>query len=309
MSAALDVTRLRLLREVAVRGSIAAAAREVGLTASAVSQQLAALEREAGIALLDRSARGVHLTGAGHALSERARAIAEVLEEARGDLDRLRGELAGPVRLATVASAAASLVNGAALRLALDHPEITLTVSVTEPDVSIAGIVNGDFDLAVIDRYDGVPLAVPEYLSATELIVEPLVLVTSAADDCGASADASHTSALPVSLRALAGRDWVMPPESAACGRAVRFACRAAGFEPRVRWETDDMLLLMRAVAAGHGVTVLPRLAVTDSVADVVVRSLELPLMTRHLIALTRSSSSERPVVSAVLAALVAAVG
>src|SRR5437899_5972797 len=113
----LEVSRLRLLREVALRGSIAGAAREVGLTPSAVSQQLAILEREAGIALLDRSPRGVLLTGAGHALVDRATAILQLLEEARSDLDRLTGELAGHVRIGTVASAAAALVSEAATRL------------------------------------------------------------------------------------------------------------------------------------------------------------------------------------------------
>src|SRR5438270_5583017 len=110
MDTSLDVGRLRLLTEVAMRGSIAAAAREVGLTSSAVSQQLAILEREAGTPLLDRSPRGVLLTGAGQALVGRARVILGLLEEARADLDRLSGELAGEVRLGTVASAAASLV-------------------------------------------------------------------------------------------------------------------------------------------------------------------------------------------------------
>src|SRR4249919_1772491 len=109
-SDALDVGRLRLLREVALRGSIAAAAREVGLTPSAVSQQLVILEREAGAPLLDRSPRGVLLTGAGHALVDRAQAILNLLELARADLDRLTGELAGRVRVGTVASAAAAIV-------------------------------------------------------------------------------------------------------------------------------------------------------------------------------------------------------
>ena len=293
MEASLDVGRLRLLTEVAMRGSIAAAAREVGLSSSAVSQQLAILEREAGTPLLDRSPRGVLLTGAGQALVARARVILGLLEEARGDLDRLTGELAGVVRLGTVASAAASLVSEAATRLLAEHTELELTVTVAEPAESISQLTAGDLDVAVVDVYDGVPVPFPDYLTATELLTEPLVVV-------------SRPGVLPgrPSLAGLAERDWVMPPMTAACGQAVRLACRAEGFEPRVRWETDDMLLLVRAVAAGHGIAVLPRLAVADNVAEVELWPLHEPRMSRRLIALTRTSSQARPVVRAVLAEL-----
>jgi len=295
MNTPLDVGRLRLLSEVALRGSIAGAAREVGLTSSAVSQQLAILEREAGTPLLDRSPRGVLLTGAGEALVARARTILGLLEEARADLDRLTGELAGRVRIGTVASAAAALVSEAATRLLAEHTELELTVTVTEPAESIGQLTDGDLDVAVVDVYDRVPVPVPDYLAATELTTEPLVVVTAAGQLPG------HRE---LTLAELADRDWVMPPLSAACGQAVRFACRAEGYEPRVRWETDDMLLLVRAVAAGHGVAVLPRLAVADTVAEVELRPLRQPRMNRRLIALTRTSSQARPVVRAVLAEL-----
>jgi DNA-binding transcriptional LysR family regulator len=112
-----------------------------------------------------------------------------------------------------------------------------------------------------------------------------------------------------VRLAELAGSAWVMPPVEAACGQAVRTACREAGFEPRVRWETDDMLLLVRAVAAGHGIAVLPRLAVADNVAEIELAPLLEPTMRRRLIALTRTSSQERPVIRAVVDQLVKAAG
>jgi molybdate transport repressor ModE-like protein len=294
----LDVGRLRLLSEVELRGSIAAAARALGLTSSAVSQQLSILEREAGTTLLDRSPRGVLLTGAGQALVSRGRVIFGLLEQARADLDRLTGELAGHVRVGTVASAAGALVSEAASRLTAEHAELSLTVTVAEPAVSIGQLLDGDLDVAVVDVYDGVPVPFPDYLAVTELATEPLVVVTAA------SAFPGHAT---LSLPALAEQSWVMPPLAAACGQAVRFACRAEGFEPEVRWETDDMLLLVRAVAAGHGVAVLPRLAVADGVAEVAVRPLSLPSMSRQLLALTRTSSQERPVVRAVLTELVKA--
>ncbi|MDQ1745205.1 MAG: hypothetical protein QOE23_3544 [Pseudonocardiales bacterium] len=300
MNTSLDVGRLRLLREVELRGSIAAAAREVGLTPSAVSQQLSILEREAGTPLLDRSPRGVLLTGAGQALVGRARSILQLLEEARADLDRLTGELSGHIRIGTVASAAAALVSPAAIRLAAEHAALELTVSVAEPGRSIDQLLEGDLDIAVVDVYDGVPVPVPDYLLSTDLCTEPLVVVTA-------------LDALPgrgaLKLSALSDVNWVMPPLDAACGQAVRFACRAEGFEPRVRWETDDMLLLVRAVSAGHGIAVLPRLAVADNVAEIEIRPLAEPSMSRRLLALTRTSSQDRPIIRAAMDELVKATG
>jgi molybdate transport repressor ModE-like protein len=293
----LDVGRMRLLREVSLRGSIAGAARELGLTPSAVSQQLAVLEREAGTALVDRSPRGVSLTGAGHALATRAGEVIEVLAAARADLDRLTGALGGPVELAAVASAALRFVSSAARDLAAEHPELDLAVTVAEPVRALALLLAGDVDLAVVDEYDYVPLALPEYVTARALCSEPLVLTVSA----------GWPGKQRPALAELADATWVMPPEDAACGQAVRAACRAAGFEPRVRWTSDDMLVLAGAVAAGHGIAVLPQLSVSPDAAPIEVRTLREPRLTRRLTAVARSSALGRPVVAAVLDALIRA--
>jgi DNA-binding transcriptional LysR family regulator len=293
MTNPLDVGRLRLLREVGLRGSIAGAARTVGLTPSAVSQQLAILEREAGTALVDRSHRGVVLTGAGEALAGRAGQVLDLLAAARADLDRLQGSVTGPVRIASVASAAVTVVSAAVTALRESAPGIDVSVVAAEPERGIGLLLTGDVDLAVVDEYDYVPLALPESAVVRELTVEPLVVVRPA------GAARRRTA-----LADLADADWVMPPEDAACGRAVRAACRTAGFEPRVRWETDDMLLLVRAVAHGHGVAVLPRRSVADDAADVDVRPLREPALTRRLLAVARSSAASRPVVAEVLGAL-----
>jgi DNA-binding transcriptional LysR family regulator len=289
-SSPLDVDRLLLLREVALRGTIASAARSVGLTPSAVSQQLSLLEREADCALLDRSPRGVALTGAGHALAKRAGAIVDILASARADLDRMAGSVSGPVSVAAVASAAATLVSDGVLTLRVEQPGIEVSVLVAEPAAAVEWLLAGDIDVAVVDEYDYVPLALPDYLDVRELRAESLVAVAAP----------GRLSKRPT-LASLADADWVMPPDVAACGHAVRAACRAEGFEPRVRWETDDLLLLVRAVAAGHGVSVLPRLAVFDEVADVDVRPLRSPALHRRISAVTRSRAAGRPVVQAVL--------
>lgn len=293
----LDVGRLRLLREVGLRGSIAGAARAIGLTPSAVSQQLTLLERETATALLDRSHRGVVLTGAGHALATRAGQVIDVLSAARGDLDRLAGSVSGPVAVASVASAAATIVSDAVSALRVARPGIDVSLHAVEPERGIGLLLSGDVDLAVVDEYDYVPLALPDGALVRELDAEPLVVVRPAG-----SARRRNPA-----LAELAEATWVMPPEDAACGRAVRAACRTAGFEPRVRWETDDMLLLVRAVADGHGVAVLPRRSVPPDAAAVDVRPLRDPVLTRRLLAVARSGVAARPVVGEVLDALVAA--
>ncbi|MDQ2750966.1 MAG: LysR substrate-binding domain-containing protein [Actinomycetota bacterium] len=291
---ALDVGRLRLLREVGLRGTIAGAARSLGLTSSAVSQQLVVLEREAGTPLVDRSPRGVVLTGAGRLLAARAGEVLDVLASARADLDRIGGSVAGPVAVASVASAAVTFVSTAVTDLRRHHPDVSVSVTAAEPSQALRLLVAGDVDLAVVDEYDYVPLALPEFVVARELGTEPLVAV-GAAGSFGRRRPA---------LAELAARDWVMPPDAAACGLAVRSACRAEGFEPRVRWETDDMLLLLRAVEAGHGVAVLPRLSVSHAVADVALRALRAPGLERRLIAVARASAMGRPVVGTVFDAL-----
>jgi DNA-binding transcriptional LysR family regulator len=289
----LDVGRLRTLREVSLRGSIAAAARTLGLTPSAVSQQLTVLEREAGTRLLDRTSRGVELTGAGLLLCERANAILDVLALARADLDRLHGAVLGPLRLATVSSAAATIVSDAVLGLRATQPGIVVSVVAAEPAQSLSLLHAGDVDIAVVDEYDAAPFAVPEQYQAEDLCSEDLVVI----------APQGVLLEGPVRLADLADLDWVMPPGEAACGAAVRAVCRREGFEPRVRWETDDMLLLERAVAAGHGVAVLPRLAVAGA-AHVDVRELAEPRIERKLRTLVRTGWSDRPVVRAMRAAL-----
>ncbi len=293
----LDVGRLRVLREVGLRGTIAGAARSLGLTSSAVSQQVSALEREAGTALVDRSPRGAVLTGAGRLLAARAGEVLDVLAGARADLDRMGGSVAGPVTVASVASAAATFVSGAVAGLRGSQPGIEVAVRAAEPAQALRLLVAGELDLAVVDEYDYVPLALPEAVVTRALCTEPLVAV---------AAVGAFGRRRPA-LADLAGRDWVMPPDDAACGLAVRSACRAQGFEPRVRWETDDMLLLVRAVEAGHGVAVLPRLSVAGTVAHVEHRELRSPKLERRLIAVARSSALGRPVVGAVLDAITAA--
>lgn len=285
-----DVPRLRLLSEVARQGSLAGAARVIGITSSAVSQQISILEREAGVKLLDRSPRGVGLTGAGEILVEHARGILRMLEVTRAEMDQLSGELTGRVRIGAIPSVARMVLLPVSDTLGETLPDIDLTVNVIEPVDSIDALLNGALDIAIIDLYDNVPMAFPDYLHTTELVNEPLMLF----------APPSYDLPPRVRLADLKNERWVMPDELGACGQAVRFACRAEGFEPTVHWHTADLLLLVEAISRGRGISVLPPLSIDGSVAPVSVHALDRPLR-RRVLAVTRVTDERRPIVRAVL--------
>lgn len=290
-SALPDVPRLRLLNEVSIQGTLAGAARSLGITSSAVSQQISVLEREMGIQLLDRSPRGVALTGAGEVLVEHTRAILRLLEVTRAEMHQLSGELAGRVRIASIPSPARSILLEVSQKLAASLPDLELTVNVLEPALSLDALINGAVDVAIVDLYDNVPIPFPDYLVTRELLHEALVLV------------APPDRRLPAKVRLsdLKSERWVLPPEDGACGQAVRYACRAEGFEPDVRWQTEDLLLLVDAISTGQGISLLPPLSVDEAVAPVHVQSLDRPRLSRRILAVARASDAKRPVVRAVL--------
>jgi DNA-binding transcriptional LysR family regulator len=284
-----DAARLTTLVQVARHGSLTGAAHALGITTSAVSQQMSALEADCGVALIERQSRGVTLTGDGLVLLERAEQLVRHLDETLVTMTQLSGELAGRLRVASIASAAAALVLPASRVLETTAPSITMSVSTSEPSASLGALLDGTVDVALIDVYDHVPIALPAQLLVEEVLTEPLVLV------------ASKDSQIPrrASLSRLKDERWVIPPAQAACGAATRHACRSAGFEPDVAWETDDLLLLVAAASRGEGIALLPRLAVADSVAPVELRRLVDPVLTRRLQLVTRQTTAGRPIVRA----------
>lgn len=290
-----DPTRLRLLVDVAHHGSIAGAARANAITASAVSQQLTTLERECGVPLLERLPRGVALTAAGEVLVERGRALVRLLEAARGDIDGFDDHLVGRVRIGTIASAAQALVLPALADLSAAHPGLDATVTVTEPHASLGALQEGRVDMALVDVYEHAPMAFPARVTTTTIHREPLVLI-------GREPFARGTT-----LGDLAEVPWVMPPAEAACGQAVRYACRQAGFEPQVRWETDDLQLLSHAVAGGQGVALLPQLAIDVDRPSLHTAEPAGVDLGRDIRAVVRAGERDRPLLRAVTDALTAA--
>jgi len=262
----LDVRRMRVLREVAQKGSFSAAAESLSFTQSAVSQQVAALEREAGAVLVERSARGVRLTDAGEAVVRHAEGILAKLAEAEAELEAIAGLRGGRVRVATFESVAGTIMPVAIAQFAQQHPGVELSMTLMEPEDSVAALRAGDIDLAVTmgtgkpgDR-DG------EGVTHHHLLEDPLYLVLPQ--------DHALARKRGVRLADLAGEPWIGGAPNCECNRMITQACMRFGFDPRIAFETDDYTAVQGFVAAGVGVSLIAELGLRTVRDDIVVRPL-----------------------------------
>jgi DNA-binding transcriptional LysR family regulator len=288
----LDLRRLRLLSELARRGTIAGVARAVGYTPSAVSQALARLEREAGVALLERDGRRVRLTPAARGLVARAdRALAE-LDVAEAELAAEHGTVRGQVVVGAFPSAASALVVPALAHLARRHPDLSCTVREHEPEDGIALLRVGELDLLVSESYAGVAPAPAGGLEAHELLTEHLKLVLPA-----------HPDPEPVPLESLAEAPWIGGLAGTQFAAALEQACRAAGFAPRIAHRADDATLIHALVRSRLGVALLPTLACAPQPGVHVAETLPVPPR-RAVHALVRRGAASRPALAATLQAL-----
>jgi DNA-binding transcriptional LysR family regulator len=250
----LDVRRLRVLREVAERGSFSAAADALSFTQSAVSQQIAALEREAGAQLLRRGPAGVKLTDAGRALVSHTDAVLARLADAERELAAIAGLRGGRVRMASFPSAGATLVTEAISVFKRRHPEVELSLAEGEPEETVPLLKRGEFDLAVVFDYgSGLGAIDPEGLESIHLLDDPLEVVLPA----------SHRLAglREVPLEELADESWVGGCGDGLCHGMLVQACSEAAYTPNVEVESNDHYVLLGLVAAGVGVALLPALA------------------------------------------------
>jgi len=295
----LDVRRMRILREVAVRGSFSAAAEALSFTQSAVSQQIAALERETGTTLVQRNARGVRLTEAGEALVRHTDAILVRLAEAEAELEAIAGLRGGRLRLAAFESAAATLMPLAIAAFSQRHPAVELSMIMAEAEDSTPLLKSGELDLLlgfdsrVRDDVDGV-VRMP-------LLSDPMLLVLPA----------DHPLAHKRNLRLadLAEDPWVAGTDACECNRLIRHACTIAGFEPRIAFQTDDYTAMQGFVAAGVGVSLIAELGLTSIRDDIVVRSLGREMPVREIYAGTLAGSYTTPATQAMLEILTGIAG
>jgi DNA-binding transcriptional LysR family regulator len=287
----LDVRRMKVLREVAVRGSFSAAAESLSFTQSAISQQIAALEREAGCTLVTRNARGIRLTEAGEALVRHADAVLARLAEAEAELEAIAGLRGGRLRLASFESAAASLMPLAIAAFRAEHPGVELSLIMMEPEDSAPLLRSGENDLAhgfdsrIREEVDGV--------ARRHLLSDPM-FITMPTD---------HPLARKRNLRLadLADDAWIAGTTDCECNRLINRACAVAGFEPRIAFQTDDYTAMQGFVAAGVGVSLIAELGLTSVREDIVVRSLGRDTPVREVYAATAADAHRTPATVAML--------
>jgi molybdate transport repressor ModE-like protein len=278
----LDVRRMRILREVANCGSFSAAAEALSYTQSAVSQQIAALEREVGAKLVERNARGIRLTDAGEALVRHTESVMANLAEAEAELEAIAGIRGGRVRLASFQTAGSALVPQAIAGFRTRHPGVELSMIEAEPDEAIPSLRAGELDVALVVEPNGITEEPGTHsLERMELLDDPMYVALPIGHEL--------TKKVRLRLKDLASEPWINPPLSYPCSGFVTRACSAAGFDPHIAFETDDYAAVQGLVAAGVGIALIPELALAAIRDDIVIRTLGTQAPVRHVVAITPS--------------------
>ncbi len=283
----LNLGRLKVLQEVLGRGSFSAAAEALSYTQSAVSQAVARLEAETGATLVIRDRRGVRPTAAGTTLVTHADTIFAQVEAAESDLAAVLGVRGGVLRVASFPSAGATLIPEAVARFRSQHPAVSLTLAEAEPEEIAPRLRAGEFDLALLFEFPG----------ARERPGVGLRTVALLEDHMHVALPTEHVLAdkPALTLVDLRGEDWVQTSAASPCARHVVRSCLAAGFEPNVTFESDDYETVQGLVAAGVGVALIPRLALTRVHPGIVVRALAPRSPARKVVAATVTGPGVAP--------------
>lgn len=291
----LNINRLRLLRELSARGTIAAVAEALYLTPPSVSYQLAVLEREVGVPLLERTARSVRLTDAGARLAAHAETIIADCEEALSDVASFSASISGCIALSTFQTAAQTVALPALVRLREEYPNLTITASEAEPVRAIPDLRAGVIDIALSHEWDFVPLAPDPALDRTDLLSEPIVVLLP---------KHHRLAGASVRLSELAEEPWCVAQESTESRKAVDRVAHIAGFNPRIVLESNYFRAIGSAVQEGLGVGVAPLMTDLRGL-DIDVQPLIEPELNRRVFAATRRGSSGAPAMRVVLDTLV----
>lgn len=284
-----ELRRLRMLHELSLRGTLAAVASALSYSPSTISQQLALLEREAGVRLISPDGRRVRLTEQGMALAAHAARVLDLEEQIRAELQTMDPGVA-VVRIAVLQTAAISLVPTMLALLATRDRDVRVEIEQVAPEEGLFELEARGFDLVMAEQYPGHTREHRAGLHREILGVDP-VRIALAPDDAASS------------IEDLADRPWVMEPAGTAARQWAVQQCRAAGFEPDVRYELSDLVAHARLIAGGHAVGVLPDLLWADVVPA--VRLLDLPdSPARELFTSTRVASATHPHITAVQSAL-----
>ena len=293
----LELRRLRLLRELHERGTIAAVADALQFTPSAVSQQLGMLERQAGVPLLERAGRGVRLTDAALVLVEHAEALLERAAVAEADLAAAAGTVAGRARVAGFQSVSLRVALPAMQRLARDAPRLRCELIEAEPEQALPALALGDLDLVLGDEWPHHPVALPEEVDRHELFSDAMNVLLPARH--------SLARRMQVPLAELAGEAWVTGGAGAGWEEMTVRTCRElGGFDPDVRHNSNDPTIVLAIVGHGLGVAMLPDLPLPSRTPGVAVRPIAEGPVSRAIFAATRTADASRPSTQALLAAV-----
>lgn len=286
----INLRQLRMLREVAQRGTIAAAAESLGYTASAVSQQLSALEKTTGVAVLERVGRNVRLTDAGRELVRHAGDLLAGMEAAQAAVEQVSGAARGVLEVTIFESVATTLLAPLLARLAVDHPDLQLRTRQCDPDVAMESLALGEVDLAFTIDYAHSPAPPRTDIHRHTLMQDRFHVLVPESDPIGRTT---------VGLAELADRPFISSPLSLSCGRCVVMACRDAGFEPDIVHQLDDYPTTVHLVAAGQGIALVPDLGLVNRPPGIRVLDIE-PGLSRSVQLAYRTASAERPSIVAV---------
>jgi DNA-binding transcriptional LysR family regulator len=292
----LNLGRLRVLSEVVARGSFSGAAEALSYTQSAVSQAVARLEAETGATLIVRDRRGVRPTAAGATLVEHAETIFAQVGAAEEELAAVLGVRGGRLRMASFPSAGATLMPLAIATFRERHPDVSLTLAEGEPEEITPRLRAGEFDLALLFAFPGVGERAGSGLRSVTLLEDPMHVALPAEHPLAGQP--------ALTLADLQEQQWVQTSASSPCARHVVRSCLAAGFAPNVAFESDDYETVQGLVAAGVGVALIPRLALTRVRPGIVVRALAPRSPARKVVAATASGPGVAPAAKTMLRVL-----
>ena len=292
----LNVNRLRMLREVASRGTIAAAAAALFMTPSAVSQQMAVLERESGALLLERHGRGVRLTDVGQTLVANTERILADLERAEADLAASSTGVVGRVRVSAFPTGARALLVPALADLQRHHPNLHVSMVDLEPEESLPSLRHRDLDVVVAYEWGLLPRLADAGIERERLLTEPVYLAMPATHRLAGRGE--------VALVDLRDEEWIVGRDATSMLDLVVAATRRQGYEPKTDLHSMDFQVILSAVGAGLGVALVPTLALIGSYPDVYIAHISDLSIDRTIWAAIRRGSSEHPGIAAVLSAL-----
>lgn len=288
----LDLARLKALHAVATYGTVGAAAEVLGYTPSAVSQQIAKLERETRTTLLERNGRGVRLTDAALLLASTADQVLKLVEEAEVALEEQRGTAIGRLCIAAFPTAARGLLPDVLATLIELHPGLDVRLTEIDPPNAIEAVARGEFDLAIVHDWENTPLPVPEPLSRAFLVEDVAEVLVPDTNPLSRKEFLEPAD--------LAAERWICQVEGSICFDWLERTFHGAGIEPVVAYRIGEYRTQMALLAKGIGVALIPRLGREEVPANVRVVPLR-PTPTRRLYAVWRTQASRRPAITAAL--------